>query len=51
LSASSRIGALQDSMTVKNQATPLAMTPGAAFFNQRQGRNNTTGRSYQVTGV
>jgi len=45
LSASSRIGALQDSMTAKNQTTPLAMTPGAAFFNQRVGRNNTTGKS------
>jgi hypothetical protein len=36
---------LGDSMTTKNQVTPLAMTPGAAFFNQRAGRNNTTGKT------
>lgn len=35
LSASSRIGALQDSMKVQNSQTPLAATPGAVFFNQR----------------
>lgn len=45
MSASSRIGALQESMTAKNQTTPLAMTPGAAFFNQRAGRNHTTGKT------
>jgi len=33
-------------MTAKNSTSiPLAMTPGAAFFNQRAGRNQTTGKT------
>ena len=32
-------------MTTKNANPPLAMTPGAAFFNARAGRNNTYGRT------
>lgn len=46
MSASSRVGGFTEAMTVKNQTTPLAMTPGAAvFFNSRIGRNNTTGKT------